>query len=455
MSYDTIASSTNTSSNLNYPGLPGSSVSSRIDHRYDRDWHRVGLIAGRTYQFDVTGRYGINGGAYQYGGVDPTLYLRNSSGGYLNYNDDGGYSTNSRITFTAPTTGTYYLDIGGYGSTTGGYTVSATDTSPSYLGAAMYPTAYPITYPTLWPAAPYDLGDDEVTQQQNTGDGVAQLDDSEVHGNVAGGDVSTTEVTELMEISDVSIGENGTLQIETNTVGGDDIDITDSYNTNSTTTTTIDNSVVNNFTQTLTFSVNGDNNTVGNFDAMNSFLDRVGTNSADTFRGNSAVSEADNFRGGDGDDELVGYRGRDLLIGDAGDDLLRGGNGRDVLIGGQGADEIYGGFGQNTFAGEMDGDVDTLYFKSDQFAYNWIYDSSGNQDGSKVDFIGPLDSNDRIIVQGVRDSMLSFGMTSATVQGTDVNGIGIFAGGTLEAVYTGDNLTVNQLDQMTTGLALV
>ena len=158
--------------------------------------------------------------------------------------------------------------------------------------------------------------------------------------------------------------------------------------------------------------------------------------------------------GGGGDDELVGLRGRDYLNGFGGNDILRAGNGRDTIIGGAGADEMYGGFGHNTFMDALDGDVDKLIFKSDQFAYNYIYDKAGNNaDGRKVDIIEELDSFDQIMIQGVETDQLSFGYVSnlATPSGQE-SGIGIFADGFIEGLYTGDNLSVGQLSQMTLGV---
>ena len=43
---------------------------------------------------------------------------------------------------------------------------------------------------------------------------------------------------------------------------------------------------------------------------------------------------ADLLDGGDGDDDLTGYRGADFLNGGAGNDILRAGNGLDILSGG-------------------------------------------------------------------------------------------------------------------------
>jgi len=49
------------------------------------------------------------------------------------------------------------------------------------------------------------------------------------------------------------------------------------------------------------------------------------------------------LNGGDGDDVLVGGKGRDLLLGGNGNDQLVGGAGNDILIGGVGADALDGG----------------------------------------------------------------------------------------------------------------
>ena len=166
----------------------------------------------------------------------------------------------------------------------------------------------------------------------------------------------------------------------------------------------------------------------------------------------SSVVTNDLFRGGAGNDELTGDRGSDVLLGDAGSDILRAGNGRGVISGGNGADTLYGGFGQNISTGEKDGCLDSIFFKSDQHAWNWIYQSKGNQNGSKVDMIGALDTFDRIYVQGVSSSDLTFQTAKATIQGNEVSGIGIYAQGTLEAIYTGGDLLSTQLRSMTAGV---
>ena len=181
-----------------------------------------------------------------------------------------------------------------------------------------------------------------------------------------------------------------------------------------------------------------------------------GTTSSDVLSGKAGdMFEDDVIDGLGGDDVLTGYRGADQLNGGAGSDEVRAGNGKDVLTGGEGGDDLYGGFGQNTFTGELDGEVDSLFLKSDHLAVNYLNGKAGNNDGNKkADVIGSLDTFDEIYIQGASDSQLSFGSTThTTVSGESLSGIGIYASNSLEAIYTGNNLTVNQISQMTAGMA--
>lgn len=74
----------------------------------DHDWYRVDLVAGQTYTFALVGT-GTNGV------VDPFLRLYAPGGStVVASNDDGLPNQNAIITFTATTTGTYYIDAGAY-----------------------------------------------------------------------------------------------------------------------------------------------------------------------------------------------------------------------------------------------------------------------------------------------------------------------------------------------------
>ena len=81
--------------------------------------------------------------------------------------------------------------------------------------------------------------------------------------------------------------------------------------------------------------------------------------------------------------------------------------------------------GTNTFASEQDGAVNNLYV------------------------ITELDSDDRITILGTTDENLTFANVAAGTHNQSQAGIGIFDGGTLEAIYLGTNLSITQLDAIT------
>jgi subtilisin family serine protease len=94
----------------------GSTLSGALETNGDRDWMRVTLTAGETYQFRMN-RNSLG---------DPLLNLRNSGGSILATNDDGGGNLNALITYTATSSGDYFLDAGAYANRgTGTYMVSA------------------------------------------------------------------------------------------------------------------------------------------------------------------------------------------------------------------------------------------------------------------------------------------------------------------------------------------
>ena len=159
------------------------------------------------------------------------------------------------------------------------------------------------------------------------------------------------------------------------------------------------------------------------------------------------------INGGKGDDIIMGYAGWDVLDGGDGNDLIRAGNGRDIISGGAGADELWGDFGWNTFRSEIDNSSDLIVVKSDQFLVNWLYGKAGNNPASKkCDVIEGLDSSDKLRIVGVATEFLSF---KANASAHGLSGIGIYASGFLEALYTGTNLSTTQLSQITSGDASV
>jgi serralysin len=102
-------------------------VSSNDDH----DWYRVILTAGQTYTFALVGTGGN-------GLQDAYLRLRNSAGTQITYDNDRGPGSNSTITFTAATSGTYYLDVGSYlNGSSGQYGLSFTAGSRAHYDYMM------------------------------------------------------------------------------------------------------------------------------------------------------------------------------------------------------------------------------------------------------------------------------------------------------------------------------
>lgn len=110
----------------------------------------------------------------------------------------------------------------------------------------------------------------------------------------------------------------------------------------------------------------------------------------------------------------------------------------------------FGGFGANTFATELDGSQDSIIIKSDQFLVNPLDGTSmNNRNGERTDVIGALDPFDRIILDGVGSNLLSFREVSHQNILDQFNGIGIFAGDSLEAIYVVDNFSVDSIRLMT------
>jgi methionine-rich copper-binding protein CopC len=100
----------------------GTATNGVINFTNDRDLFKVTLTAGTVYVFDLIG---VSGGL-----ADPFLRLYGSDVVQLSFDDDSGDLLNSRITYTAATTGTYYLGVESAslstGSVTGAYKISAT-----------------------------------------------------------------------------------------------------------------------------------------------------------------------------------------------------------------------------------------------------------------------------------------------------------------------------------------
>ena len=104
----------------------GASVTGNIASTSDKDWFRVDLEAGKTYQFDLEGADSGRGTL-----VDPFLSLYDGSATFLLVDDDSGTNLNSQMVYKAASAGAHYLRATtGAANLTGTYTLSVRDITP-------------------------------------------------------------------------------------------------------------------------------------------------------------------------------------------------------------------------------------------------------------------------------------------------------------------------------------
>ncbi|HKN41256.1 MAG TPA: M10 family metallopeptidase C-terminal domain-containing protein, partial [Sphingomicrobium sp.] len=90
----------------------GSTTNGDLEIVGDHDWYKITLTAGQAITITV------NGVTLE----DPYLYIRNAAGTVVYENDDinPGIIRDSKLSFTATSTGTYYIDVGAFDADAGG-----------------------------------------------------------------------------------------------------------------------------------------------------------------------------------------------------------------------------------------------------------------------------------------------------------------------------------------------
>ena len=114
------------------------------------DWIAVTLVAGQTYSFGAVGL-----GSAESGVADPWLRLHAANGSTLATNDDGGPGFCADLTFTAVTSGTYYIEVKSLtGAVDGAYGLTVTEGDQVSYGADL---AAGVLYRdgTSWAATPF------------------------------------------------------------------------------------------------------------------------------------------------------------------------------------------------------------------------------------------------------------------------------------------------------------
>ena len=106
---DTRQTATPVNINTNIQGGIGSSD--------DLDYFRFNATSGKSYTIETT--LGTL--------TDSVLWLYNSSGLELDYDDDDGVGLASKISWNCNQTGSYFASVGGYGASTGSYSLRITE----------------------------------------------------------------------------------------------------------------------------------------------------------------------------------------------------------------------------------------------------------------------------------------------------------------------------------------
>ena len=143
---------------------------------------------------------------------------------------------------------------------------------------------------------------------------------------------------------------------------------------------------------------------------------------------------------------LIGTASDDVLIGGAAPDVLHGELGNDELTGGGAADELWGGKGSNHFSSAADGAIDWLLISRDG-------STNARRNRYSVDEIAALGAEDQVGILGASTRRLRFTPTSINSKAYGLlEGIGIYVGKRLEAIYTGGDLSRSELQDLTVGL---
>ncbi|HEV2532473.1 NF038122 family metalloprotease [Phenylobacterium sp.] len=263
---------------------PGGTISGTLQQAGDRDWFRVNLQAGTSYTIKETGHLG-GGGTL----ADPFLRLHDAAGGLVASNDDivDGANPDSLIAFTAPTTGTYFIEAGAYvDGYQGSYTVSV---SSGAAGAASPGDVLLAT--AAAPSVTGGVGNDTITGWSG--------------GDVLRGGDGNDSIVGGAGFDDIN-GNKGDDTI-VDTLGGNDW-------------------LVGGQGNDLITATKGQNILYGNL-------------GNDTLHGGSG---GELMRGGQGDDSIVGGSGNDWISGDRGNDTLVGGAGADTFhtFSGAGIDRV-------------------------------------------------------------------------------------------------------------------
>ena len=335
------------------------------------EYYAVTVTAGETVNFDIDNA-----------SFDSTLRLFDAGGVELASNDDnnadGGPSTDSALSHTFPTAGTYYIQVARWISGSGPFTSGPPPAGQSYTLHVSSPSQTPVPIVLLGSTLNGDDGNDRL----EGGSGADTL-------NGGTGD-------------DLLIGGGGNDAIN----GGDGTDTAVYSGNRSAYTISVSNGVT-------TVAGPDGTDTVSNVERLQ-FADGLFDAAGAPLSGGpiNGTAGADTLNGTSGSDTINGLGGNDVINGLAGDDVLDGGDGDDAIAAGTGNDTVRGGAGNDVISG--DGGSDVLHGDDGDDAFLFAVGEPG---GSTQVFGGA--GTDTIILRGGGASI------DLTINGGSAGGVAI------------------------------
>lgn len=330
---DTILNNIHTSKTL----ASGAQTASAVDVTGDRDWVKVTLTAGKNYAFEVSAS-GANGLP------DGDLSLMDAAGNVI-ASSTSFSSTKNTLSFTAATTGTYFVSVFDSGNDTGGYllrnvgidaTVSNQATTSILQNGGRIISLIDNAADKDWHSFAAHQGQTYVFKL--SGDGSAtELAATRLVLRDAAGNVIATSNGETSTIS-YKATTDGPLYLD---VQGNSSDDTGRY----------------------LLSVVSNSATLTGTSAANRLQGGAGATTMSGLDGSDwmdAGAGADRLFGGNGNDSLYGNADNDILYGGTGNDYLSGGSGNDKLDGGSSNDILRGGSGSDQFLFRTTSNKDTI-----------------------------------------------------------------------------------------------
>ena len=342
----------------------GDTFNGNLDSKPDKDWIRIDLVKGKTYQITLSGR-----GSAPDKAEDTILELLDSKGGFIEKNDDIDVTKgilDSQLMVTAKTSGVYYISASSFTANpnkdnSGAYTIMVkeievdTPTTPvtpsTDTGDAINGTPGNNTLPgTNQGETINGLGGNDTLNGRGGNDTLNGGAGNDTLNGGAGADVliggGGTDTASYAGSSAGVVVRLHSLQAQGGDAQGDSFDRTISW-------TYIDkgNSVTVQVPDIIHLKGSDANDTLAGDVRANTL--RGGRGDDILFGGPGGdATNADKMYGEDGNDRIYGGRGDDRLYGGAGIDQLRGGDHRDVLYGGAGNDFLYGGNDNDTLRGD-------------------------------------------------------------------------------------------------------